>query len=399
MSAIRGIYRRRLRVLVVSLLAVCALGGTAVAQAATVLTVSGNTTLAPQPMETELRGVMCQPPNVCKKVEYASGGSGEQVYTSGYTALKQALSETSGDVVIMAYSQGAVIGTRWLINDASTAPQSPDLLYVVLLGNQSQSLNGWSTISGGVKTPNDGKYKVVDVCKQYDPLCDYPNVAGLPAIMNALAGYTQLHGNYTNVDVNDPNNWVRTVGNTTYVLVPTEQLPMFSWMRRIGLSAVADQLDAQWKPVIESSYERAGYTRLGDQSVLPLNSGHNGDSSATSASKSTPGTNTLATTRSAGADVTRASVSIPTTTPSAEMPVEPTSTTPSTMRKPIASGDSSFAREAPTVPAGEPEGTREPEPAEGKLTASGDTSETPTVAQSNSVDHARATHCCEESAP
>ena len=311
MSTIRGTYRQRVRVLVVSLSAVCALGGTAVAQAATVLTVSGNTTLAPQPMETELRGVMCQPPNVCKKVEYASGGSGEQVYTSGYTALKQALSETSGDVVIMAYSQGAVIGTRWLINDASTAPQSPDSLYVVLLGNQSQSLNGWSTISGGVKTPNDGKYKVVDVCRQYDPLCDYPNIAGLPAIMNALAGYTQLHGNYTNVDVNDPNNWVRTVGNTTYVLVPTEQLPMFSWMRRIGLSAVADQLDAQWKPVIESSYERAGYTRLGDQSVLPLNSGHNGDSSATSASKQTPGTKTLATTRSAVADVTDVGVTTP----------------------------------------------------------------------------------------
>lgn len=290
------------------------------------LTVSGNTTLAPQPMETELRGVMCKPPNVCKKVEYASGGSGEQVYTSGYTALKQALSETSGDVVIMAYSQGAVIGTRWLINDASTAPESPDSLYVVLLGNQSQSLNGWSTISGGVKTPNDGKYKVVDVCRQYDPLCDYPNIAGLPAIMNALAGYTQLHGNYTNVDVNDPNNWVRTVGNTTYVLVPTEQLPMFTWMRRIGLAAMADQLDAQWKPVIESSYERAGYTRLGDQSVLPLNSGHSGTSSATS----TPDTKTLATTRSAVADATEVGVTTPSTPAStsgtATVDVDPTST-------------------------------------------------------------------------
>ena len=262
---------RRIGLLVVSLCAASLLAVSTPADAATVLTVSGNTTLAPQPMETELRGVMCRLPNVCKKVVYNSGGIGQDVYTSGYKALKTALAQTPGKKVIMAYSQGAVVATDWLTKDAksSTAP-SPVDMYLVILGNQSQALNGRQVKAGGAATPNNTAYTVIDICRQYDGVCDYPDIPSFYAVLNANRGYSEVHGDYTDVDVNDPDNWVRTVGNTTYVLIPTEHLPMFSYLRRLGMNGLADQLDAQWKPIIDSAYNRSGYVRLGDRVILPV---------------------------------------------------------------------------------------------------------------------------------
>src|SRR3546814_9565436 len=63
-----------------------------------------------------------------------------------------------------------------------------------------------------------------------------------PTLFRSYAGLIQLHGHYENVDIYDPANYVWKEGNTTYVFVPTEDLPILNGLRRLGLDELADQL-------------------------------------------------------------------------------------------------------------------------------------------------------------
>ena len=89
-------------------------------------------------------------------------------------------------------------------------------------------------------------------------VADFPdNPLNLLAMANALAGFAFVHLDYTDVDIDDPNNTVYTVGNTTYVLVPTENLPLLEPLRLVGLDSVADALNEPLKAMVESGYDRS----------------------------------------------------------------------------------------------------------------------------------------------
>ncbi len=235
------------------------------ALAATVLTVSGNGLIVATPMDQELRGALCAAPNTCVPVDYPSSAIGQPALDQGALALRDAIAATPDDKVVMAYSQGGIIATTWLQEHAADtdAPPADDMTFV-LFGNPQRGRGGLApTLGVGSATPTDTGYQVVDVAREYDAEADWPQDPrnGL-AVANALAGYWYVHTDYTDVDVNSPDNLVSKDGDTTYVLVPTEKLPLLEPLRRVGLTGVADQLNDQLKPVVDGGYDRSGYAPL-----------------------------------------------------------------------------------------------------------------------------------------
>ncbi|MFT4044395.1 MAG: PE-PPE domain-containing protein [Gordonia sp. (in: high G+C Gram-positive bacteria)] len=226
--------------------------------AVTVLTVAGNGLLVHSPMSGELRGDLCREPNVCTPVDYDNSATGTAALNQGTASLYDTLQATAGQKIVMAYSQGGFITTTWMNTYASdpVAPPANDLSFV-LFGNPQRAIGGASVASGSAATPTDTKYKVVDISRQYDSVSDWPDDPyNALAIANAVAGYFYTHTDYTGVDVNDPHNLVKTVGNTAYVLVPTPQLPLLEPLRRIGLTTLADQLNTQLKPIVDAGSRR-----------------------------------------------------------------------------------------------------------------------------------------------
>ena len=309
------------------------------ASGSTVLTVSGAGYIR-NPMSTELRGDLCKTPNVCQEVAYPTVGLFNQPLIIGLANLTKAIDATEGPKVVMAYSQGALIATSWLEKNASSA-DSPgaDEMTLVLFGNPQRGKNGnVPTQNLGSATPTDTKYTVVDVCRQYDGECDWPNnpFNGL-ALLNAFMGYTSIHNDYTGVDYNASENWVQKVGNTTYVLVPTDGLPLLSPLRQIGLGGLADQLEPMLRPIIDSAYNRSGYKTIGETGPVDPFPSAAGD--ARSSVASVPGS------------VSRLSVTVPASAAvgaggsATGEPAEPVVSSPSVA--PTASGGSNESDDAP----------------------------------------------------
>jgi PE-PPE domain len=77
-------------------------------------------------------------------------------------------------------------------------------------------------------------------------------------VVNAWVGATTLH-DYSDVDPNDPDHVTYTEGNVTYVYVrtPRGELPLVAWLKPFAPD-LANDLDDQWRPIIEEAYDRPG---------------------------------------------------------------------------------------------------------------------------------------------
>jgi diacyltrehalose acyltransferase len=92
--------------------------------------------------------------------------------------------------------------------------------------------------------------------RQYDYASDFPdNQFNLLAVVNVFAGFAFLH-DYRNVNPADLANARWTEGNITYILVPTPNLPLLEPLRLIGLTGLADALNAPLKALVEQGYNR-----------------------------------------------------------------------------------------------------------------------------------------------
>lgn len=216
---------------------------------ARVLTLS----LIPHGNDDDLQGVMCQSPRTCEMVQNS--------YLSRSLAvnnLDEALRDgTTGRQYVFAYSQGARVVSQWLQTRSQVegAP-TPDDLGFVLMGNPGRKYGGADGDWDQVIPETD--YHVIDVSRQYDAASDFPdNPFNLLALLNANAGFLFVHQDYEDVDIYDPANYVWTEGNTTYVYVPTKNLPLLEPLRWVGLSALADALNEPLKEIVERAYDRS----------------------------------------------------------------------------------------------------------------------------------------------
>jgi hypothetical protein len=142
----------------------------------------------------------------------------------------------------------------------------------------------------GPPTPTNTGYKTTDIAFQYDPVADFPQYPiNILADLNALAGFLGVHATYPNPYLpippgipffptglpggytpaqlqqlmNDPANR-QTYGDTTYITIPANNLPLLQPLIDIGtdtgLSAlttpIVDLIQPALRVLIELGYDR-----------------------------------------------------------------------------------------------------------------------------------------------
>jgi hypothetical protein len=139
------------------------------------------------------------------------------IYT-GATNLDKLIRATPGPKIVFGYSQGAQVAGTWLRRYAHLADAPPlNELSFLLIGNPERKYGQqpWTK----KQTPDNTQYTVRDVSRRHDNWSDYnPKVHGTNKI-RALFG--SIHTNYWNSNPYDAKaSIIKTVGNTTYVLIP-----------------------------------------------------------------------------------------------------------------------------------------------------------------------------------
>lgn len=247
----------------VSIAAASFLSTASVALAANVLTVTGYTALGQ--LQWDMAGMMqggfCSQAsgNSCKEVRYVSGSSvlGEP---TGLWALRPAIRYAEPPTMVVGFSQGATVASQWLREHDGRfdAPPSDELSFV-LLANPLRKYGGSRPAYEGIDeaTP-DTEYRVLDIAVEYDGAADLPDDLLNPlAVANALAGFTYIHiPGYGDYDLDTAEKIVWVEGNTTYVLIRSENIPLLEPLRRIGLNGLADALNDPLKAIIDSAYDR-----------------------------------------------------------------------------------------------------------------------------------------------
>ena len=215
-------------------------------------------------------------------------------------------------VVIFGYSQGATVASREksLLSKLSAEEQAN--ISFVLIGNPNRPNGGlferlapFGTVpildaTFGLPTPTDTAMSTVDVAFEYDGVADFPLYPiNLLATLNAVAGFWYIHGtmlspNGNNLEVlpngltpdelaaaiADPANQQRTAGSdTTYVLIPTPNLPLLQPLREFGAftglefitTLLIDLVQPALRVLIETGYDRTlPYSEPAPLRLIPL---------------------------------------------------------------------------------------------------------------------------------
>ncbi|PRC42955.1 PE-PPE domain-containing protein, partial [Mycobacterium sp. ITM-2017-0098] len=209
--------------------------------------------LLPGGNDDDLSGVMCASPRTCQDVVYSRASQPEAV-----AILDASVRDgTTGKKIIFAYSQGGRVAAQWIRDNEGTegAPTAEDLSFV-MMGNPGRKYGG--SDRSWENTFPETSYKVIDVSQEYDLASDFPDDRrNVLAMMNANWAFFITHQNYETVDIYSPDNYVWTEGNTTYVFVPTENLPLLEPLRWFGLGALADALNEPLKEIVDRAYDRS----------------------------------------------------------------------------------------------------------------------------------------------
>lgn len=200
-------------------------------------------------------------------------------------------------IVIFGYSQGATVATHEKSQLSKLSVDDQGAIDFVLIGSPNRPNGGlferlamFGTVpildaTFGVPTPTDTAMSTVDIAFQYDGVADFPLYPiNLLADLNAIAGFWYTHGSYLSpvggdVDelpngltpaelaaaIADPANQQITVGSdTTYVLVPTPNLPLLQPLRDFGKATgteflttpLIDLIQPALRVLIEAGYDR-----------------------------------------------------------------------------------------------------------------------------------------------
>ena len=218
------------------------------AGAATVLSITAEPVIGRAQLENALGGSLCQT-NTCVAVDV----SHVTTYPQAVAVLDAAIDSTPGQKIVLGLSGGSIVASQWIEQHSgdADAPAASDLVFG-LLGNPLRAYGGIEA-----QPTINSQYHIVDVARQYDYVADYPDdPSNYWAMQNALAGFQFIHPDYTGVNLSDPANIVWDMGNTTYIFVPTKNLPLLEPYRRSGMTAFADMYNEPLRALVEEGYHR-----------------------------------------------------------------------------------------------------------------------------------------------
>jgi hypothetical protein len=194
----------------------------------------------------------------------------------------------SGDTII-GYSQGAVVATEYkrahpdsgadyLLVENPNRPNGGLLerfngLNVPIL---DISFNGATPVN---PNPTATSGKTVDISRQYDGWSDFPAYPlNVLADANAIAGIYYLHGStqdlgpdaLNGIKTNQGNTMYYQVhGDTTYYLIPTDELPILMPFNGIVPDPVLKALDPPLRYLVELGYNRGDYSTPTTAGLVP----------------------------------------------------------------------------------------------------------------------------------
>jgi PPE-repeat protein len=201
----------------------------------------------------------------------------------GVTNLNTAImaQQAAGNhTVVFGVSQSATIATlemRYLETLPAGVRPGPDQLSFVLTGNPDRPDGGLLARLPGFSIPGLGitaygatptnAYPTIDYAVQYDGAADFPQYPiDIFADANAVAGFFFVHPAYNAVTptqiasgVVEPVSPADT--QTTYVLIPSQNLPLLDPLRAIPLvgNPLADLVQPDLRVLVELGYDRAAY--------------------------------------------------------------------------------------------------------------------------------------------
>lgn len=209
--------------------------------------------------QTAFGGAFCEQ-NTCRSL-----GRGTVTKTLASNQIQTAVDATPGDLILVGYSVGAAgIYDRmreWEANPA-IAPDPARVVLIVTYGNPENKFGGRNRQNADTGLPAVQPYDHLDVVAQYDGVADYPTRFGFYSVVNSAFG--QHFAYFDGLDINDPDNLVFQEGNTTYMLIPAETLPMVRWLQPFVSAQRLAELDAKYRPLVEQDYDRPAYVPQGE---------------------------------------------------------------------------------------------------------------------------------------
>jgi len=184
---------------------------------------------------------------------------------TGVSTLDDTIKNTDGDIVLFGYSQGGAVVSdelRNLLNDPDSLEKIKE---VVMIGNILNPDGGlWNrlgfwpfsqipipglNVTLGPPMVTDFPVPITNIGFQYDPVCCAPLFWGNGlALLNALAAFETVHGNYLTPNENSsdpmaygytneelaeqldeslhPENFRHDSDGNTYVIIPAKSLPL-----------------------------------------------------------------------------------------------------------------------------------------------------------------------------
>jgi len=244
-----------------------------------------------------------------------SVGSGVVQLTSDLTGAYNPTPEHP--VVVFGYSQGATVASLVKRNLGQLTTDEKKNIAFVLIGNPNRPNGGLferlallGTVpildaTFGQPTPTTTGIHTTDIAFQYDGVSDFPAYPiNLLADLNAIAGFWYIHGTYLAPNANsdpgelpnglDPTVLTATVseivthcstdprcqqhGDTTYVTIPTPNLPILQPLRDLGAATrtefittpLIDLIQPALRVLIETGYDRSDYGQPTPFRLIPI---------------------------------------------------------------------------------------------------------------------------------
>ena len=218
-----------------------------------------------------LRGELFAPPNRVVNVPYNNFPGATNTHR-GRDKLNEMLHEIPGRKIVVGHSQGAQVQDDWLRTYGPTSDIDPATVTFVLTGDLESKYNGCANQGGcradygGNNFPDDTRYTVKIVARQYDYWADAPNrdlmndaARRNHSASNSVGGRGEgrpVHNDYSMIGLDDPANKTFVEGNATYILgaPATYYLPMVTQMWTTAARKAEE--DARLRPEVEKAYDR-----------------------------------------------------------------------------------------------------------------------------------------------